>query len=87
MQSIAEAKRLILCWNLITSSEQALQKRKDAITLPLTSSSSVAPTNDIKIDQMWFTCKCYYCKISTGQVDTVSSPRSHSNANMRLEKM
>lgn len=36
---------------------------------------------------MWFTCKWYYCKISTGQVDTVSSPRSPSNANMRLEKM
>lgn len=36
---------------------------------------------------MWFACKWYYCKISTGQVDTVSSPRSPSNANMRLEKM
>lgn len=36
---------------------------------------------------MWFTCKWYYCKISTGQADTVSSSRSPSNANMRLEKM
>ncbi len=48
--------------------------------------ASVARTNDIKIDRMWFTCKWYYCKISTGQA-TVSSPRSPSNANMRLEKM
>ncbi len=49
--------------------------------------ASVARTNDIKIDRMWFTCKWYYCKISTGQADTVSSPRSASNANMRLEEM